>query len=199
MIRGVAYPLRTRCKYGHAFSNAIDARGARECQPCHRRRTRESEGRRRAAAAPTVVAATFSGTGGLAPRRKPSDVYVVVPPAPVPPGQAAVVLCECPPGPMGTDRNRYRKFDTVDEALDYARSPRCSGHPHCIGRHIAVWRRDERIGSAVIDHNRPRLSLAEELDRLYPRSELPRSPEFWSTPLELNEALEPRGRVSCAL
>jgi hypothetical protein len=199
MIAAMAYPLRTRCKFGHTFTDARDARGARTCHCCERRRDRARRARRRAAACPVDTAARaaeFTGGGALAGRRKPSDVYVVAPVKPVPRGERAVVLCDVGSTASGHYGSRYfYGFLTVAEALEFARIMPCPNSA-CAGLHLIAWRRDRRIGSAIIGDTPRRRPLATELAALYRRPEAVPPVEFWPTPADLNEPLTPRARIA---
>jgi hypothetical protein len=196
------------CPSGHPLAGntreRTDRRSCR-CLSCERRYARETKARRRArlriaAAQPDevcpCVCVDTTGGGGEAGRRKSSEVYVVPPVKLLPPGERAVVLCDVAVTSSGQYGSRFYGFATVAEALEFARIMPCPNSA-CVGLHLIAWRRDRRIGSAIIDTTRTRPpSLAAELAAAYPRTMTTPPPEFWPTPEELNERLTCSGKVA---
>jgi hypothetical protein len=102
-----------------------------------------------------------------------------------------VVLCDARPGDCGS---KLRTFNTLADAIAFAEVLPCR-NPHCSRCHIVAWREDGVIATDIFDDRRRR-SLAEELERCYPRPRAggPRcpSPEWWPALLEHNEPLQPK-------
>jgi hypothetical protein len=102
----------------------------------------------------------------------------------------AVLLCSRLHAVVGAHgSSEWTFWDSGAEAAEALRAlgaSRCG--PLCEGAHLAIWREGNKL--YVMRHRRAPLTLAEQLDRLYPREHWPIGPQHWPLDPNLNGPLE---------